>query len=449
MRLSSLSVKSPSAERTQYHPVHRLEESQYQFETINANFMQSKFMQRTLSDLKRLEIDVPQHCDCCNMRQFFSLLNCINHFQQLAQLQITDLRLCRPAVLRLPNLVHLSIQHVAGYRLKIDCPNLMAFETCNSLYKFEFVHPTSVKWYSAPVHESAVERFVNLNRYWCKSIAYMRTGALKRMPKLSVLYCRDDARFDLLRNLLSDRLKLRRLDFKVSYGGLQLKTVNDLEALPESRPGFLFDVDECFQIFLDNYWRLDDVLPHVRVIDYSRLMANERFKDGIDMDKFFKKFVCIERVKVDGKILDEKQFTEFIGRCDYLKSLELHFGELSQKFYDSLGNLSIEELTISERRTLNMSFLFRLGSATFFSLNQLPDSYQIWRIMDELPEMRTFCFMSEDKNFKLSTKRREERFELEVTKFKDGQMRSTVEKMSFESKDVLYDFFRLLIELIS
>ena len=293
----------------------------------------------------------------------------------------------------------------------------------------------------------------------------MKKGFLKLLPKLEKLYCRENVRVDLLNDLLSDRLKLRRPNFAIVYAGLRIQDQMDLNALPESLAAYLFPVDENFQVFLDNYANLDSILPYLHEVNYSSLIASKHFNGTIDLDRFFARFVAIEKVELNDVIIDKQQFVKFIRRCDCLRKLKLHNGALGQEFYDALPTYQphLIEMAISERLPLRLAFLKDLKNLAHFSINQMPSYYEFAFFLldfynpddsydscnsrcdcDDLLISRTFGFRTAEKDFKVISRSCRV---FEIVKVKEPNQ--ATEKILSGCRHRTLDFIRMLIELTS
>ena len=372
---------------------------------------------------------------------------------QLVRLEIDVLRVEQKDCLRLAKLRVLSIFVVFNETLRIDCPNLIAFETECIFSHFEFVHPDSIEYYTTSSYQQrVVGQFANLSDYWCRDCSDLKTGLLKLLPKLVRFHCGKNVRIELLNDLLLAKRKLRRLDFHITYAGLKIETQQDLAALPESEEGgFLFSAEESFEVLLENYDKMTScILPHVQLIDWNALVANKHFSGPIDLDKFFGRFVDIQKVKLNGPITDKKQFVKFIRRC-HLTELELYNGGLDQGFYNALPAYQpkLAALGISEQSHLNLEFLKDFFEIHCLFVNQVPVFYEFCCASD-LPGLYAFCFITADRGFQVFQKTYHWNHlccatnKIVVCKGRlSGQQ--SVESIDFSSKEHLRSFVKFLL----
>ena len=135
-----------------------------------------------------------------------------------------------------------------------------------------------------------------------------------------------------LREFLDDVEKLKGPEFKFSFAGFRL-TKTMLYQID-----FGIQEDECVYdeyVYLKNYklFEPDATLGFIHTVDYNRLMSNVT---GELPSCFFKKFPCIQQVRVEDAVQDANHFLHLLKSLSFLRRLTIHNSRLGQEFYDQL-----------------------------------------------------------------------------------------------------------------
>ena len=137
--------------------------SSYFISRVNLKMFENKFFMMLLSEkVRKVYVDCSVVRVACINEEFF-----LNTFKQTEQLQIVSLNQSIDEgyfVLELKNLEILSISSINLYKLKLNCPKLKAFCTSDSLSKYTFEHPETVKDLEIFKFDRCMQEFVNLER---------------------------------------------------------------------------------------------------------------------------------------------------------------------------------------------------------------------------------------------------------------------------------------------
>lgn len=383
-------------------------ENKYYFFTENVNFLQAKIMRSLLSDLKQLYIDLP-YPHFCTENPMFSFVNDLNQFTGLEQLQIQVLVIKKTGGLKLPNLKILSISRFRsnGNKLKLFTPKLTTFKTGNALKLFDFMYEDKLISLSTDEYTPDVDKFVNLEYYYCKYLSKREESyelpneILDKLKSLKELHTYSRARKDTVTRILSSKNKLRRLDFNFYYGGLRIESINDINNYAITNSVFLFDINSNINMFLVYYTKLAQQCPYVTEIDYSALIA---FCDGKFKDDFLDRFMNIKRIEISDVIKNADQLIQFIKRCRNLKWLKLENASLDQvTFYDQLHRYqpNLTNLRIKEKQELNLNFILNFKHLNTFSTDQQVPFALIQQAFYDLISFEKFQFKIKKKEIEL------------------------------------------------
>ena len=136
--------------------------SSYFINKVNLSMFEGVSFMRIISRTKKAYIDCSVIRVACINEEWF-----LNEFKQIQQLQVISLNQSTDDgffSLSLSNLEILLVSSINLYKMRLDCPKLKAFSTTDSLSKYTFTHPETVKYLDIFKFESCMQDFVNLER---------------------------------------------------------------------------------------------------------------------------------------------------------------------------------------------------------------------------------------------------------------------------------------------
>ena len=324
----------------------------------------------------------------------YSILNDFVNLQEL------DLLLQRSQkvdqMLDLPNLKRFRLQFLqisaSLHRVHLIAPKLVLLN-CN-LSMIIIQYPTSIKQcWTDGIRHSGFNYYFQLNamenleclRFSDPFVDYANLeGVLSDFPKLKELhlnlssgmtYSNREVMKDDLLNILREKLVLERDEFKLWLLGVELTNEEMIELfflnkLGEGKLDYLSsEVDLAFQT--EHYVHLNGDLSAYQKANYNRLI--DLVGGQIPAD-YLSKFAYIRYVQVNDQVTNPQHLTWFLGRLNYLKSLNLTNTSLSQPFYDDLPAVcNLSDVFISESNpelSIDFNFILKFKLLEHFHTNR-------------------------------------------------------------------------------
>lgn len=138
--------------------------SSYFISRVDLKMFENVFFLGLLAKARKVYIDCSVVRVACINEEWF-----LNEFKQTQQLQIISLNQSTDDgyfVLNLNNLEILLISSINLYKMRLDCAKLKAFSTTDSLSKYTFAHPETVKHLEVFKFERCMQEFANLEQAW-------------------------------------------------------------------------------------------------------------------------------------------------------------------------------------------------------------------------------------------------------------------------------------------
>lgn len=345
---------------------------------LNSSFLSGGSL--NLANLRRLRV--------ANVRTDVKLsVAALNQLDRLTQLEIHYDKCLVDAKLCLVALEFLVIKSSVQIRMEIECARLRSLSFDYGTFEFvKLSHPESVQRFLTNNYDRNVSRFDQLRSYECNTATNLEANILSVLPELNELkiniHCSDDSA--TLRGLIERQKQLAR-ELKIYHTGILL-TTGELVRYAER-----FELASRLTVQMASYDSLADCLPCEYSICYDSLVRTIRPLPT----SFHQKFNNLQLVEVKQAVLDQADFTAFIGGCRNLYELILYKSNLAQQFYDQLNKVSdliiLRIFEDDESFRLNFSFV-----ATMSYLEQLTTDAQFPEdqalVLNSLNRLKNFTF---------------------------------------------------------
>lgn len=369
---------------------HSINDCKY-FRSSNLDLFKSKIIKTISCKIKKLCM---QSVFACKSSEGLGLLNTKNgknNFENLEQLKIHFINVCKKFYFKLPNLKILEIDRILlnSERFVIDCPSIFALKTTNAnLNDFDFQDPKTITHLHlyAPAVSNELSKFANL-----EYVTYYFDHSEGRFLDYSLLKCLKELSFisgneDNLRYLLKQK-KLKNSKYKIYQKGFSVETEQDLD-------NYVNDADCCdteidTKLICLYYDKTKTCMNYCRNIDYTLLTS---ILEEIP-ENFFKKFNHILKLSVSPTEngINKDKFIDFISNLKDLRILDL-YESFDQHFYNNLHNHCpyLNRLDVKENENIDLDFLLHLKNLKMFSINQHVPLDKIRIIFDSLNEFCNF-----------------------------------------------------------
>lgn len=346
-----------------------------------------------LHHLKYLMVALPSYIE--SLANFYDWINNLTHSLEVLELFISKVTKNEIKLSQLKSFyLKLTIEDDFPDRaLKIDTPNVESVHIEGFEKYIEFVHPLSVTFLRSYGYDQNLCIFENVERLEifemyadleCTSneeFQALAQNILTSFPKLRSFNFNhlllDPDQFsssstinrNFIQQLLQQKLSLEKNDLQISFNGFYLSDDEIGNHFIDEILSLDFQYPENFQFFIDNYDKLIENICWMKYLDYSTQV--ESFYQS-SIESFFKKFNCIESIRIDDKMEDENLLLKFISNCCLLNGLEISSdSKLGQSFFDRLPQVSsLHTIEIDVDKKLNFKFLSKMLNLTLIKANQ-------------------------------------------------------------------------------
>ena len=381
MRLKSLAIKPkdrgfwrPYASFT-FQPL----ENEPIYVSQNVDLFEAAIFRSLLKNLRSLYFDPP----FMNYEANPKIFDHLNELIRLEVLEITQIHIQADGEdeLVLPNLKALSIALANEGNLFIDCPRLRKLKINTFLECLDLAHYDSVQELTTDHYTEEISLFINLSHLYIKRLNFqdglvewsVPKNVLTILSKLKELHSYKMATRNIVAGILASKAELGRSDFNYYHCGVKIERLSELTKYvdPEDRHQLFKQSNIAnFQIVLDNYSKLTEIVPWISRVNYGSLL--EFFNGRIETGALFKKFVRIRHLTVNKPVLDRNAFVEFLKKCSLLSELSLINTGLDQEFFDQLSGYrsDLHVLEINEPFELDLEFVFEYDHLNVLKIEQ-------------------------------------------------------------------------------
>lgn len=357
-----------------------------------------------------------------------SLIDDINRFVHLEELDLVNYELEKTRILSLANLRVLYVEHLWVYRddcLKLNTPRLA--KVCTSgLNSLDFLYAESVRCiHTFFSHGEKLSTFPNLE-YLTFTDSYISLGPLFRFQTISLstlkklkeidFYHHDhvfrERNLEIFKEMIAILLAKRQPNLKVFWFGVPIDLLTESERLINSA-----NSEFAFQI--QNYEKLKDQVEIVRPLEFNKTM-NMLLNAGLNprSEEFTAKFLAkfpFERIVATGKVKYPELLLELIAKSPSLWSLRFHNSNLGQSFFDRmveivrLKSVPLRQLSVkgSSNDIRNFEFVCRLLDLELFGTDQKLPNELVSKLL-KLPRLKLINLFIEKIKHKIEPMSRSE-----------------------------------------
>ena len=308
-----------------------------------------------------------------------AILDRIKELQKLDQLEI-ELRLKKlpkSTLFVLPSLKVLAIKSNQILELNFIeikdclvffCPELRAVKIdCDLLDSIKFSEPKVIKHLESDKFDAKLFQFKRLESIGIHSFAFTKDILLPFYDLNAIFINYQSVRITNSLDKLINLTKLKELlDFKCIARNQDLKIYYN-SVLIDRNVLNNFSIENELAFYMRNYQLLSNDLIDFNHINYSKLMS--LIENDLPAD-FFKKFINIQCIEINGQVANQKKLIKFIRQCANLCELKLNNSSLVQSFYKQLPLISsLIKLVIQEKKIgLNYEFFSKTRYLKLFAI---------------------------------------------------------------------------------
>lgn len=344
-----------------------------------------------------------------NLRLDFDLEQ-LNAMTKLEHIELdNDLNLNRKmTLLYLSNLEIFKINKLSG-KLQIDSIRLRVL-CVHDMTNIEIHNPDTVNHiYLNTSYNTNFSKFSHLESLSIRNIIKLDKKIMFKLPaKIKSLhfynpYHTNDMRrlFNDISNMLvhemilADELKVKiyfqgKILFKSIQNDFIIQSFSFNTGVPLKIDGdnpfraYHFLLNDELDIFYTNFELLEPNLYWHDAIEYDFLV---NLFQPIIPSKFYKKFINIHSLTINGQVNDENSLLVFLSNCGSLSKLKLHGPSLNPNFYNQLPNFCnlLQEFVLYEQNIcLNFNFIFKFKQLKTLIINQKLEYFFIRLMFDKL-----------------------------------------------------------------